>query len=82
MQVIMCQRSSLQGNTFTNSNESIMNKSPTSSQSEDYGTVQGLSGHLMVVSMGQSLGSGNGHCSEILVQSGHPIMSSGVSLGT
>lgn len=69
---------SFQGNTFTKSNESIMNKSSTRTQSEDYGTMQGLSGHLMV-SMGQSLGSGNGHCSEILVQSGHPIMSSGIT---
>lgn len=73
---------SSQEGTAIDSHETQMAGILEGSQNQDYNTLQGLTSHLMA-GMGQSVVSGGGgYCSGMLVQSGHPIMSSGLPFGT
>eukprot|EP00250_Pteridium_aquilinum_P008193 c17757_g1_i1 orf=810-1820(+) len=74
---------SSQEGTAIDSLETPVEGNSVGSQNQDYNSLQGLTSHLMA-GMGQSVvsGGGGGYCSGMLVQSGHPIMSSGLPFGT
>lgn len=73
---------SSQDGTAIDSHETALAGIIEGSQNQDYNTLQGLTSHLMA-GVGQSAVSGSGgYCSGLLVQSGHPIMSSGTILST